>query len=67
MQLYVIVSPEGVYWIGLHDSEFDAWSVALGWPNPSEIEWYKSEGWYCAKAQATWKDPRKQSDNINLL
>lgn len=58
---YVVVSPQGLYYVGLHDSVLDCWTVALGWPDESEIKEYEKNGWYCAEATISWKDPRKQS------
>ena len=52
--IWVVVSPCGLYYIGLHNSEGDVWRVALGWPDELEIEEKKREGWYAAKAKATW-------------
>lgn len=58
---YVIISPKGVYYIGMHKSEADCWNIALGWPDDSEIEWCKNNGWYCISATLSWKDPTNKS------
>lgn len=55
--VWVLVSTFGLYYIGLHSSEDDVWRVALGWPDEFEIEEKKREGWYVAKAKATWNKP----------
>ena len=54
---YVLVSPEGLIYAGLHDSEDSCWQIALGWPSNDEINYYKSQGYYVAKAQLTWRKP----------
>ena len=51
---WVIVSPEGLYWVGHASGEDDAWSVALGWPDAAEVTWHKDHGWYAAEAQVSW-------------
>jgi hypothetical protein len=52
---YVICGPYGVEYIGLHNSEESCWSVFLGWPPQSEIDWYKEKGYYCVEATLTWR------------
>lgn len=58
---YVVVSPSGLYYAGMHTDEDDCWQVALGWPDDAEIQHYKDAGWYCTDATLRWKNPRKQS------
>lgn len=58
---YVIVSPKGVYYLGMHESEHECWTIALGWPDDAEIQWHKDHGWYCTDATVTWKDPKNKS------
>jgi hypothetical protein len=55
---WVVVGPQGLAYIGLHDSEDSAWQVFLGWPDPEEIEFWKREGWYAAPATANWQKPQ---------
>ena len=54
---WVVVAPEGVVYLGLHQSENEAWQVALGWPPEEEIFNRRKEGWYAAQATTTWKKP----------
>lgn len=54
---WVVVGPQGVYWIGLAESEARAWDIALGWPSREEIAERKAEGWYAAEGTTTWKRP----------
>lgn len=44
MTPWLIASPTEVYWIGLTTDERHAWDVALGWPDESEINAKKAEG-----------------------
>jgi hypothetical protein len=52
--IWVVVSPAGVYFAGLCEGEDAAWQIALGWPDAEEIAERKAAGWYAAKATATW-------------
>lgn len=54
---WVVVANDGLYYIGLHESEADAWRVSLGWPDEEEIVAKKAIGWYAAPATATWREP----------
>ena len=54
---WVVVSPEGVVYVGHHEDEAGAWCYALGWPDALEIKARKAEGWYAAPATLTWKKP----------
>ncbi len=54
---YVIVSPRGLEYVGMHSDEKDAWRVALGWPTVGEVRLKKELGWYCAEANLTWIRP----------
>lgn len=58
LDTYVIVGNEGVAYVGLHESERDCWRVYFGFPDDSEIEQLKADGFYCARATITWTDPR---------
>ena len=59
MQLntYVIVSPDGLVYVGLHESCVSAWKIFLGWPTVEEVQQKKDQGWYCAKAEIKWQKP----------
>lgn len=52
---FVIVSPKGPYYTGLHVSEESAWTACFYWPSDEEIAERKAAGWYCAEATLTWK------------
>lgn len=54
MKPWVIVSPSGLYYIGMHQEELGVWQIALGWPSNTEIEERKRQGWYAAQATVTW-------------
>lgn len=54
---WVIVGPDGVFWLGLADSEAQAWYWALIGPLPEEIAEHKARGYYAAEATLTWKRP----------
>ncbi len=54
---WVVVSPQGVTWVGLADGEDGAWQIALGWPSQDEIAWRKGQGWYAAQGTLTWPSP----------
>lgn len=54
---YVLVSPEGLVYVGLHTCEESCWQIVLGWPSEDEIKYHKSLGYYVAKAQLTWRKP----------
>ncbi len=55
---WVIVSPQGVYWLGHSYDEHGAWEIALGWPDKEEVAERKRSGWYATEATVTWKDPK---------
>ena len=52
---WVVVAPDGVAYVGLHEDEAGAWCVALGWPSEQEIAERKLAGWYAAIATMTWR------------
>ena len=54
---WVVVAPSGVVWLGHADNEAVAWSVALGWPDATEIAEKKAAGWYAAIVTVTWSKP----------
>lgn len=56
-ETWVVVAPDGLYWVGLACDEADAWRVALRWPLDDEVREAKLHGWYAAKAQITWRKP----------
>lgn len=58
---WVVVAPDGVVYIGLHDDEDSAWRVALGWPDAAEIAEKKRAGWYAAQATTTWTRPNTEA------
>ena len=55
---YVMVGPQGVFYIGLHEDEASVWEVALGWPPKEEIEEKKRAGWYVTEATLSWTKPK---------
>lgn len=57
LRAWVVVSPVGVEYLGLHSDERSAWSCALGWPSDDEIRKRQREGWYAAEATLTWRKP----------
>ena len=59
---YVIVGPQGVAYIGLHENEADAWRTYLGWPTRGEVRRLQHLGWYCAPAELHWKMPQISLD-----
>ena len=59
LQPYVIVAPDGVFWLGHAESEATAWNYATGWEPLEDIEQRKTAGWYCASAVVTWHAPSK--------
>lgn len=56
---FVIVSPEGLEYVGMHNSEDDAWRIYLGWPTIGEVRAKLRAGWYCTIADVTWQKPRR--------
>lgn len=67
-ETYVIVSPEGLMYVGLHKSAKDAWRIFLGWPSDQAILEHLNAGWYCTKANITWTRPAEiQTDTQNSL
>lgn len=54
---WVVVGPNGVYWLGHAHNEKGAWTDALGWPDEAEVAEHKRAGWYAAEATVTWKRP----------
>jgi hypothetical protein len=61
MKAFVIVSPHGLEYIGLHESSDDAWRIFLGWPTAGEVKQRIRDGWYCVEASVTWRKPRDGS------
>lgn len=57
MMPWVIVSPDGVHWLGHANDEYHAWTIALGWPDAAEIRDHQARGWYAAQATVTWQRP----------
>jgi hypothetical protein len=57
MKVFVIVSPQGLEYIGMHESPDDAWRIHLGWPTAGEVKQRMREGWYCAEAEVSWRKP----------
>lgn len=57
IETYVIVSPHGLEYVGLHGSSDDAWRIFLGWPTKGEVRKKLEQGWYCTKATLTWRKP----------
>ena len=57
MDTWVIVGPDGLAYVGLHKSAYDAWVIFLGWPDDAEITEKKRAGWYAAKATLSWSKP----------
>ncbi len=53
---WVVVSGNGVMWLGLAKDEDCAWTYALGWPSKEEIEDKKKKGWYAKDATVSWKE-----------
>lgn len=64
MDPWVVVSPQGVQFLGYAADEKTAWSYALGWPDAKEVSHYKSIGWYAAMANVTWQKPAPE---VNLF
>ena len=60
---WVVVSPAGLAYIGLHTDEKGAWQTCLGWPDDAEIEEKKRAGWYAAQASVTWHNPNQPPKN----
>lgn len=56
-QPWVIVTPNGLAYIGLHENESDVWQIYLGWPHQSEVENAKNRGCYAAQATVSWRKP----------
>ena len=54
---YVIVGPNGLEYVGLHLTKDTCWTIYLGWPSQEDIDWYKNNGYYCAEANLTWREP----------
>ena len=52
---FVMVSPQGLAYVGLHTDESDCWQVALGWPSQEEIDARKAEGYAVYPATLTWQ------------
>lgn len=62
LHTYVIVGPQGLAYVGLHESERDAWRTYLGWPTVGEVMEKIRAGWYCAQASVTWQKPEVKND-----
>jgi hypothetical protein len=56
-QTWVIVAPDGLVYVGLHENEDHAWHIFLGWPTAEDVADRKREGWYAAPAAITWTRP----------
>ena len=54
LQTWVIVAPDGLAYVGLHEDESHVWRIFLGWPAGEEIAERKLQGWYAAPAAITW-------------
>ena len=57
IETYVIVSPNGLEYVGLHKCSDDAWRNFLCPPRPGEVREKLKHGWYCTKANLTWRKP----------
>lgn len=58
---YVFVGPEGLNYVGLHESEESCWRIALGWPSQEEIDQHKARGFAVYPANVTWQPAAHQS------
>ena len=56
-RIWVVVGPQGLYWVGLADDEKHAWTIAHGWPSDDDIQELIKSGWYAATANVTWRKP----------
>lgn len=63
---WVVVAPNGVYWLGRAEDEKGAWTIALGWPDLREIEEKIAEGWYASPAAVQWSDPKDPEQRPRL-
>lgn len=62
---WVVVAPYGVVFLGYAADEERAWAYATQSFQPrSSVVYYKSQGWYAAKATVTWQKP---NPSTNLL
>lgn len=52
---WVIVGPEGVAYIGIHEEEDEVWGDYCGYWRPEQRAELKSQGWYAAKADVAWR------------
>lgn len=57
LRAFVIVAPEGLAYVGLHESEDAAWRLFMGWPTKGEVRERQALGWYCAPAEVKWRRP----------
>lgn len=53
---FALYSPEGCYYLGLHESHQDCWRVALGWPYCTEIRELQKQGWYSVEGTFNYTD-----------
>ena len=56
---WVIVSPQGLHYVGIHTSALDAWTVGLGGADIAEIESHQAAGWYASPATLNWVKPKE--------
>ena len=67
---WVVVSTVGLLWIGLANSEAEAWEAALGWENgslPDVINERKALGWYAAQARTSWINPKRYVMHVGAI
>lgn len=63
MDPWVVVSPQGVQFLGYAVDETTAWRYATQSCEPrASVEVYKSRGWYAAPATVTWQKPAPTID-----
>ena len=55
LHTFVIVGPQGLAYVGLHEDEADAWRIFLGWPTRGEVRCAQAQGWYCERAELRWQ------------
>ena len=58
---WVIVSPQGLHYVGIHASALDAWVVGLGGADIAEIESHQAAGWYASPATLNWIKPKEST------
>lgn len=57
-EVWVVCGPYGLHWAGLCKGETHAWTIALDWPDETDINAHKDRGWYAQRATVSW--PGKQ-------